>query len=1619
MKKRIMSMLLLVAMVVSLIPSTVIGVFATSASQPIISVEDVWAASGSTVEVNVTISGNPGIYGATLTVSWAEGLTMIDAESGSVFNGLSYQEPSRYVSSGTNFIWYGTRLREIQDGTVLKLTFEVAEDVEESAVLPVNITGNALTDADDNTVTASYVGGGVRIVNYLPGDTDSNDTIDPRDLVALAKYISDNCTTDPDGFNITIDVSAADVNDDGELDPKDLVLIAKYISDGCKTDPEGFNVILKPSTPKCVHDMQATAAKAATCTADGNIAYWYCAKCEKYFSNESGTAEINRINTIIEKTGHTVVIDEAVAPTPSTEGLTEGSHCSVCNEVIKAQEVIPPTVLKTYGITYDIANGDPYLEKLLKNGEIQNPNANYYEEGVGLTLSNLSVPGYRFLGWYDLAENGTLIKKIDATATEEYQLYAYWSKIQYTVQYKSSLFVDRAQDTYTVDTGLVLPTPKLSNYTFTGWADENGKLYSNTMIPVGTTDNLVLEANWTSERNKTWTKSTLDAPIRYMEDNKLFFVYEIGEIQNVPLYTIKDFGYIAEGGIEKSEETTFSMVISEGTAKQIAESVERATTSSSNWTLSSGWTDSTSISQEWLDEKGYQADEIIGHVVSEEGNWNISTGSNGSTDTSTGTSNEKGWSNEAKITSSNSSTDTFSTNAGVTSKVGAEGFGVKAEISANLQVEETSSNTSSRGVEMGGSSTGTKLKTSNTTTSSGWSNSSSYGGSKASSESKTTSTSVSEVVTEKYGYGKDYTSEYTTGESQGLEYSNKGSEEWSSSVTYNVETAEAVTRSWTTEQTKAGYHRWIMAGIAHVFAVVSYDMETQNYYVYTYTVMDDKTYEFEDYSYTSAQYNDHENGVISFEIPYEVAEFVAEETCYTQGLKVNQETGIITGYTGTDNCVVIPEYMNVGSGDVVKITGLAEGVFQNNTDISAVVLSDFITEIPNDCFNGCTNLEGITGGTVTKIGDRAFAGTAIVDCVVRSQVTSVGDAAFTGVDRVYFNCANQQVLLAADNCGAEKIYIDLGYLKDIAEANQIALSIPTGTKYFEIDGDGKTVQDMVISSDAAETVFTKIHLTGTAAIPVKTASEKVTFNQSSISATGIALVLSAEQTVLQLQSTVNITSENENAILAKSVTLQEFNENVDGRLCVGSKLLYVESIENPNLISGGTTEKISAETFENMLNSYTLYFDANGGSCAEGSRSVPNSTKIGTLPIPTRTHYSFEGWFLENNTQVTEESVFSTGADVTVYAKWAPVPYTVKWNGGSGYGIEVKRTASPNAGASIGVLSSGTSVYYGDELSVRYYATTGYTLTASGKTAITVQGNITASDIYASAKVNSYTVSWAADDRYFLSVHRTASPYAGASLSELGNGMNIYYGDVLKITYWAATGYSVTNHGSTSITVTDHVTASQIWATAQKNSYTYSIVYVSSNGTALGSSSATYEYGSTNTISAPAISGYITPGSQSVKWDSTSGKTITFTYAPASVSNSAKTGTLVSSSPKITYSATMNYRNRTANSVEVQITTTVNMQSGWQGYQYGVAFDAACGSVGTGKVQIATLNGLSGAGSSKSASSGWIRIPLNTTNATTVSFTANVYNTNWENNYVNTSGYHKITATWTMNIPAY
>ena len=74
-----------------------------------------------------------------------------------------------------------------------------------------------------------------------------------------------------------------------------------------------------------------------TCTRTGLTDGSHCSVCDA----------IIKAQQIIPATGHTPVTDPTVAPTCTEAGLTEGSHCSVCGEILVEQKTIPAKGHKT------------------------------------------------------------------------------------------------------------------------------------------------------------------------------------------------------------------------------------------------------------------------------------------------------------------------------------------------------------------------------------------------------------------------------------------------------------------------------------------------------------------------------------------------------------------------------------------------------------------------------------------------------------------------------------------------------------------------------------------------------------------------------------------------------------------------------------------------------------------------------------------------------------------------------------------------------------------------------------------------------------------------------------------------------------------------------------------------------------------------------------------------------------------------------------------------------------------------------------------------------------------------------------------------------------------------
>ena len=87
------------------------------------------------------------------------------------------------------------------------------------------------------------------------------------------------------------------------------------------------------------------------------------------------------------------------------------------------------------------------------------------------------------------------------------------------------------------------------------------------------------------------------------------------------------------------------------------------------------------------------------------------------------------------------------------------------------------------------------------------------------------------------------------------------------------------------------------------------------------------------------------------------------------------------------------------------------------------------------------------------------------------------------------------------------------------------------------------------------------------------------------------------------------------------------------------------------------------EDYGNILAYYrrvfTVRLDANGGICAENSRKVREGMEYGTLPVPVREGYVFDGWYTaaEGGERILASAKVSQNANAvqTLYARWSKI----------------------------------------------------------------------------------------------------------------------------------------------------------------------------------------------------------------------------------------------------------------------------------------------------------------------------------------------------------------------------
>lgn len=153
---------------------------------------------------------------------------------------------------------------------------------------------------------------------------------------------------------------------------------------------------------------------------------------------------------------------------------------------------------------------------------------------------------------------------------------------------------------------------------------------------------------------------------------------------------------------------------------------------------------------------------------------------------------------------------------------------------------------------------------------------------------------------------------------------------------------------------------------------------------------------------------------------------------------------------------------------------------------------------------------------------------------------------------------------------------------------------------------------------------------------------------------------------------------------------------------------------------------------------YIINFDAQGGVVSPTSTVVTYNSAVGSLPIPTKSNYSFVGW----NSQVggsgayySSSTVYSIAGDTTVYAQWSGNNYVINFDAQGG--VVSSSSKAVIYGQAVGALPTPTRSNY--TFLGWNTATDGSGSSYSSGSNYLVGGNLT---LYAIWQGNSYLISF-------------------------------------------------------------------------------------------------------------------------------------------------------------------------------------------------------------------------------------------------------------------------------------
>ena len=164
---------------------------------------------------------------------------------------------------------------------------------------------------------------------------------------ATAKAVELSETVIPASHKLTkVEAKAATCTEDGNIEYWTCEHCKKYfLSDD--TNPETAKAVEQSETViSASHKLTKVEAKAATCTEDGNKEYWTCEHCKKYFLSDDTNPEtakaVEQSETVISAS-HKLTKVEAKAATCTEDGNIEYWTCEHCKKYFLSDDTNPET----------------------------------------------------------------------------------------------------------------------------------------------------------------------------------------------------------------------------------------------------------------------------------------------------------------------------------------------------------------------------------------------------------------------------------------------------------------------------------------------------------------------------------------------------------------------------------------------------------------------------------------------------------------------------------------------------------------------------------------------------------------------------------------------------------------------------------------------------------------------------------------------------------------------------------------------------------------------------------------------------------------------------------------------------------------------------------------------------------------------------------------------------------------------------------------------------------------------------------------------------------------------------------------------------------------------------